>query len=243
MSKEIEFFVLEEKGIPEGLKRKLRIPKHIRLEDNFLFPYVKEELIPKNLEVILFKKWMNFCYRFLGKTDLLSKIVCPWSGFYFDEDSYPKKYYERINTIMKHDDGSEIKKAILLPKKADYWTMIHELLHGSWALLNDEQKEKIFYSVNESGSTEEGFKFMLRVLPFEEIFSLKWKNGESDKKKGYLSFIDLTEGSQLHLIEELISHFFTNTEVKNRWQCLSPLLQKSLGEIGYNMKNPPEVKD
>ena len=64
--KKVEHFKFTEQGIPSTLAERMVIPEHISIKGHILLPYVKAELIPPDLDLILLEDLNGFYHRFFA---------------------------------------------------------------------------------------------------------------------------------------------------------------------------------
>lgn len=259
MSKKVEIYRFGTNGIPERLAQRLVVPKHIEPLGHPLSPYVSEVLIPTDLDLVLIED-LNGFYQKL--TDSPFGFLSSCHGLYIAKDHkwVPEEHYQKINQALKEEYGIEIQRALLLPQeRIDYWSMIHEALHDVFNHLLPEQRTKIIQSATSSYDSSDKFNGMLDLThlnitnfdwDMDEIAKIRNENQRMERSSldgfdNFYVFGNPKPVDQLQAVDEFISNFYANDRGKDRWseKHLSLKFRATLQSLGYNMINPPAVKN
>lgn len=259
MPEKYKIFRLGTDGIPEELENRLKIPPNIKQKRQHpLKPYVSDNIIPTDLDIILLED-LNGFYRKSVNPDLPDTFLSFIGGIYLAENHVwsDKKIYEKINKDLEKEYGIQVKRALLLPQEQiSYWSIIHEALHDVFNNLPSEKIGKIIQSAVKTYDNLDKLDNMLELTHLN-ISSFDWdleevrrKINQNKKEKrrpldgfdDFYTFGNLKTIDKLQAVDEFISCFFANDRVENRWdkRYLPKSFKKTLKEIGYNMDNPPE---
>ncbi len=257
MALKVEYFKLTKQGIPPALAERMVIPEHIRVNGHVLTPYVKKELIPADLDLILLEDLNGFYHRL---TEDFFPFFTPCRGLYVSQDHVwmPPRNYQRINNALLQDYGITVTRALLLPpERIDYWTMIHEALHGVFDHLPSEKRTQLVQSVSSAYGTRGKLDNLLDLTHLNrsvfvwDVDAVAQKMEENRQAKRpiadgideFYTFPKLKPLDQLQVVDEFISNFFANDRCFDRWspKRLHPDFRATLRNVGYNVDTPPEV--
>ena len=257
MTLKAEYFKLNGQGIPSELLERMVIPEHISVKGHVLLPYVKSDLIPPDLDLILLEDLNGFYHRLNG--DFFG-FLSNFRGSYVTENSswVPQRDYQKTNEALQREYGISVTRALLLPQeRIDYWTMIHEALHGVFDYLPLEKRTRLVESVSSAYDTCGKLSNLLDLTHFRisnfgwDIDAVARKMEENrvvkkplfDGTEEFYTFQKLNPSDQLQVVDEFISNFFANDRGKDRWspKRLHPDFRATLREVGYNVDSPPEV--
>ncbi len=255
--KKVERFKLTEKGIPSALAERMIIPEHVSVKRHILTPYVKKELIPPDLDLILLEDLNGFYHR-LNRS--FFPFLSNFRGSYVTENSswVPQRDYQKTNKALQREYGISVTRALLLPQeRIDYWTMIHEALHDTFNHLSSEKRAQLVQSVSSAYDMCGKLQNMLdlthlNITNFDwDVDAVARKMDENriarrsllDGIDEFYTFPKLNPLDQLQVVDEFISNFFANDRGFDRWspKHLHPDFRATLREVGYNVDSPPEV--
>ncbi len=235
MTKKVEVFRLGADGIPSGLEGRLVVPSHIKQDGHLLKPYVKEELIPSEINLILLEDLSRFWQQQIAKNSSYS-----YHGVYVNADQKtPLSKKER--QALSREYGIWVERAILLPaERINYWTLIHESLHDVFHYMPPERKAEMLSSARKSYNTQKKLYelfYATSVSTCARDFHHLFKK-DSNRK----IFNALREKWQVRAIDEFISYLFTSPSYWVLWKenCLPRQFRSTLRRVGYNTYNPPK---
>ncbi len=258
MTKKVELFHLDDNGLPPELVERMVIPEHIRIKGHVLLPYVKQELIPPDLDLILLEDLNGFYHRL---TQSPFSFFSNCRGLYLAQEHIwtPPRNYQRINEALRQEYGISVTRALLLPQeRIDYWTMIHEALHDVFNNLPSEKRTQLVQSVSSAYDTCGKLQNILDLTHLN-ISHLDYESDDAvaqrmeanriaklpiaDGIDEFYTFQKLKPSDQLQVVDEFIANFFANDRGKDRWspRYLHPSFRATLNEVGYNVNTPPEV--
>lgn len=233
-------------SLPKALAKKLNIPENA---SHPLTPYVDEEMIPSNLEVILLEDLDGFCNELNGKN---SSMKSAYTGLYLSSDHswMPEEVVSAAKKALEEKYGLKVGNAILLPKdNAKYSSMIHEMLHSVFDSLPENKKEKMLESARK------GYSYLHHMLGLTHlnVTDFNWDSIEPELEKraasgqppaGLYVLGNLSRKEQMQCMDEFISNYFANNRGKDRNSSIHmpEEIKDCMKEIGYNMDCPPEVK-
>lgn len=221
-----------------------------------LSKFVHEDLIPRQLDVILLESINDFharltksAFGFFGECRglFLAPDHC-WSGSGF----------QVANKALKKDYGVEMEgPTLLLPNEnMRYWSVIHEGMHAVFHALPPSTKQQIVEAAVTAYPSNQDLYNMLKFTHLNGT-SLDWSKtlkevGEIMKKPGIEStkygdlyiLANTTERDQYMAVDEFIANFYANNRGYDRWEPrhFPSSFKSTLGNIGYNVVNPPEVE-
>lgn len=258
MTLKAEFFKIDEKGIPLALAERMVIPEHIKIKGHVLTPYVKQELIPPDLDLILLEDLNGFYHRLNG--DFFG-FLSNFRGSYVTENSswVPQRDYQKTNEALQREYGISVTRALLLPQeRINYWTMIHEALHDTFNHLPPEKRSRLVQSVSSAYEICGKLQNMLDLTHLnisnfdylgEDAVAQRMEENQRAKRPiadgidEFYTFQKLKPSDQLQVVDEFISNFFANERGFDRWspKHLHPYFRVTLRDVGYNVDSPPEV--
>ncbi|HIH25588.1 hypothetical protein J4476_01910 [Candidatus Woesearchaeota archaeon] len=256
--KKAEAFRFGINGIPHEIKDRIVIPDNIKAEGHPLNLYVKTELIPSDLDLILLEDLDGF-YKRLSRSEF-PFLMPTCRGLYVAKDHVYSKGYKAVNNALKKEYGIKVERGLLLPQnRVDYWTMIHEALHDVFNNLSSEKRYKLVQSAIDSYNSSDRLNDVLDLTHLN-ISNFAWdvaetaKIQERNRREGislldnfdnFYTFGNLKSFDQLIVVDEVISNFYANNRVHDRWsqRYLSHQFRATLRDIGYNMENPPKVEN
>ncbi len=253
-----EVFNVSSEILPEKLADRLELPSHIKLAGHPLLAFVEPKLIPGSIDIIVINDLTEFYNKATDRKQSTSRIL----GWYLNSDHSfqpredEQKYLEMVN---KHY-GVDTRRAILLDRegqrknrKADYWTLVHEYLHGVFDGLSTEARQKILASARSSFTTYQQLGDMGEFAGYD-IFKLGWSDeilqrwskarnlGELDS---FMVFSNLPEKDQLDLVDEFICRVFTGSDIAFdivRPKYLPSEFMRTLRDAGYKVGTAPEIR-
>ncbi len=231
-------FTVNANDFPANLEKLLRKPKNQNAVEHPLAPYVATNLIPKeDISVLMLQDFNLLCTKYLcNDPSRFSEFFGMYIAIPHIWASPLSTYY--VEVLLKNN--YQIKNAelgsdlILMPEERPrYLSFVHEYLHAVFNHLPENTISEIEQSALDSYSSIDALLSFIG-LKREEVYTKSWPKR--------LMLFDLTRQKRLRCLDEFIAHFFTTNRRGQRYspECLPEAFKKTLSDVGYNIRNPPE---
>ncbi|MFO0781156.1 MAG: hypothetical protein U0519_04740 [Candidatus Gracilibacteria bacterium] len=221
-----------------------------------LSKFVHEDLIPRQMDVLVLEALNEFHASLMG---VAFGFLQDCRGLFVAPDHCWAAGFDDVNAAIKtgYDVEMEGPTLILPLENMRYWSMVHESMHAVFHALPHGVKQHLVGSAVSSYPTTESFHSMLDLTHLNishvqyrdevhaEMQEIMKRPGIESTKYGHLfTLANTVERDQYMVVDEFIANFYTNDRVTNRWNPdhFPSTFKSTLGNIGYNVIDPPEVQ-
>lgn len=226
----------------EKLAKLLKVAGELSRQD-LLSPFVRNEIIPPEINLILPKEFFALC---ASATNQFFLGVFGW--YVSREHCYADtKSPNKVLDILRKE-GIDVSQAVLLDKRDNnrYPLFIHEALHYVFNNLSPETRNRLLESARTSYSDLTDM-FELFHCGGPNITQFIHKDDvikAYERRGGHGAYLlsDLSERAQLYCLDEFISYFFADSgRFRYNPKILPNQFKNDLESIGYRVSSAPVI--